>query len=158
MQNVVRALHEAAVLLTAARPLTVDAFGKRLRRYLASNHSYEVAGPDFPGTWMAGGCYLLAHALKAVLGPDAEIVGVGTDVAPLDHVVVKYAGRYLDADGASSLPELLHKMETVEHRPNPRLVPVRGVPADFYFEKAISAALQDAIIAKVGRIGGGGAS
>lgn len=95
--------------------------GERVARYAESNESYEILGKH--GTWNAGGCSLLALALQRVLGWRAKLLLVASDRNPGEHTVVRYGGMYIDADGAQTERELLHKMATVESTPHPRLVP-----------------------------------
>jgi hypothetical protein len=113
------------------------ALGRRLRRVLDSRAAYEILGPS-GGTWMAGGCWILAEALQRCLrsrGYDAHLYAVRSrekEREVVEHVVVGVRGNashahggyeiwFLDGDGAATSAELLDKMRRVERVPSPYL-------------------------------------
>jgi hypothetical protein len=59
--------------------------------------------------WGSGGCWILAAALKKLIGHDAELFYVGSPMG-VEHVVVKVGRLYLDQDGGSTGPELKGKL------------------------------------------------
>lgn len=77
------------------------------------------------GTWLAGGCALLALALKKVFGRRAELMSIRSDRYDPDrveHVLVQIDGRYyLDGDGASAESALIKRWQRVEHVPDARV-------------------------------------
>jgi hypothetical protein len=95
-------------------------FGRWIKRILDTPEAYEVLGPV--GTWQAGGCWILAEAIQKVLGPKAKLVAIASTRTPVEHVVVEFDGKYIDADGAFTETRLLSKMRTQEFVPSPRLV------------------------------------
>ena len=105
---------------------TVSQFGSRLKRLLETDEAYTILGPE--GTWQAGGCWLLAEAVRKVLGPQAKLFAVLSERGLLskhvvEHVVVEFDGKYIDADGAFTKEQLLEKMRKQEFVYNPRVVP-----------------------------------
>ena len=64
----------------------------------------------------------MAEAVQRFLGPKAELVAVTSTMAPVEHVVVKFDGKYIDADGAFTKSEMLTKMRD-ERVTSPQLVP-----------------------------------
>lgn len=87
------------------------------------------------GSWLQGGCWSLAEALRHILG--GELVAVwdeGREVP--DHIVCQVdANTYVDGDGASTRQELLHRWHSEEFLRAPYLVPFdpavfAKVPAD----------------------------
>lgn len=89
-------------------------FNRDLQDALDSDEAYS----HLPiGTWMEGGCALLAQALQRLI-PDSHLMVVGraTENGILDHVVLQIELEgvrwYLDYDGLQSEYELLDKVAT----------------------------------------------
>ncbi len=92
----------------------------QLRRALASEDAYAIIDWHRLGdTWTAGGCWVLAAALHSIL-PRSSLVAV-TDDGVVQHVLVRWSGRYWDADGGSSKQALLRRWRDVEGLRAPRL-------------------------------------
>jgi hypothetical protein len=91
----------------------------RLKSFLDSEEAYALL--DRRLTWNAGGCWILAEAVKKWIGPGAELFAIGTVRVPVHHVVVRVGDTYIDGDGAQSRTELLRKMETMEFMREPKL-------------------------------------
>lgn len=79
-------------------------FGQELREFINSDDVFSIL-PE--GDWGAGGCWILAEALKQFLGPPAELWAVYSSVLPVEHVVVKDGDAYFDYNGASTKKEIL---------------------------------------------------
>ena len=89
--------------------------GLCLRRFCKSNASYAVLDSSKAkgGTWLAGGCLILAHAMHVMLSAKGE----KTKVAILKNKVPQHAvcvvrlsngvDAFFDGDGISSREELL---------------------------------------------------
>lgn len=82
----------------------VKEFGRELREFINSDDVFSIL-PE--GDWGAGGCWILAEALKRFLGPPAELWAVYSSVLPVEHVVVKDGDAYFDYNGASTKKEIL---------------------------------------------------
>ena len=89
------------------------AMGRALKLAVRTDESYEILGKN--GTWTAGGCWILAAALKRLLGTPSRLVAItrGRDDMP-QHVLVELDGTFFDADGASTRGSLLRRWEAVE--------------------------------------------
>ena len=101
----------------------MKAFGQRLRRFLRRAEAYAILDAHVGGTWMAGGCWLLAEALAPLV--QRPLVAVwsfaGAGIVQ-QHVVLQLAEDcFLDADGAQSATALLRKMVRVERLDQPYL-------------------------------------
>lgn len=83
---------------------SVREFGRELREFINSDEVFAIL-PE--GDWGAGGCWILAEALKQFLGPPAELWAVYSSVLPVEHVVVKDGDAYFDYNGASTRKEIL---------------------------------------------------
>jgi hypothetical protein len=81
-------------------------FGRELREFINSDPVFSLL-PE--GDWGAGGCWILAEALKRFLGPPAELWAVYSSVLPVEHVVVKDGDAYFDYNGASTKEEILQE-------------------------------------------------
>jgi RNA:NAD 2'-phosphotransferase (TPT1/KptA family)/8-oxo-dGTP pyrophosphatase MutT (NUDIX family) len=119
--EVVKPETKAAGAKTAQYALTPIELGRAVQKFCASNESYAILDSSRAsgGTWSAGGCYILAEAVQKEFG--GELYAVVADEA-VQHIVVKYGGLFIDADGASREALLLHRMESVEHLHHPKLV------------------------------------
>jgi hypothetical protein len=86
------------------------------------------------GSWLQGGCWILAEALRRVFEGELWMIVEADDPTP-QHVVCRVGRRYLDGDGSSDARELLRRWEDEEMLHRPRLQPlseerVRGIPYD----------------------------
>lgn len=79
-------------------------FGKDLREFINSDEVFSIL-PE--GDWGAGGCWILARALKRLFGPPAKLWAVVTPGKVVQHVVVKYSGVFFDFLGAQTSQEVL---------------------------------------------------
>ena len=79
-------------------------FGLELREFINTDEVFSIL-PE--GDWGAGGCWILAEALKRFLGPPAELWAVYSSVLPVEHVVVKDGDAFFDYKGASTKKEIL---------------------------------------------------
>lgn len=84
-------------------------FGQELREFINSDEVFSIL-PE--GDWGAGGCWILAEALKQFLGPPAELWAVYSSVLPVEHVVVKDGDAYFDYNGASTKNEILREFRS----------------------------------------------
>ena len=93
-----------------------QALGRRVRQFLQTDAAYRILDDEVGGTWSAGGCWVLAKALTALI--DAPLVAVWNEIdgsTVQHHVVVQLSENcYLDADGTQSGETLLRKMARVE--------------------------------------------
>jgi hypothetical protein len=93
----------------------IRAFGDHLRELLSTDAAYDALGTEVDGDWTEGGCWILAEALKDLIGRGAKLVAVlgqieefeyGYDTPKLKwdvaHVAVQVGGFFLDGHGASS--------------------------------------------------------
>lgn len=95
------------------------AFGRELREFLYREDIFEILGND--GTWQAGGCWILAEALRRLLGAKARLKMVSSDASKCEHVVVQVGALFIHASGVMSEGELLTEMRCLERLANPRL-------------------------------------
>src|SRR5690242_10548496 len=102
-----------AVGVLEGRPLDRD-LHRRVRRACASKAAYQVLtgrGHDFG--FLDGGCWMLAEALRRVLG--GALYAVYRVSGVMEHVVLRRRrGVYLDADGVATAAALLDKMRRQE--------------------------------------------
>lgn len=89
-------------------------FNDELKAVLDSCEAYSLL-PE--GTWMAGGCGLLASALRRVIGAGSLVtVGRQTPTGVHDHVVMRLdfdkVSVFVDYDGVQNAEELVVKMES----------------------------------------------
>lgn len=93
------------------------ALGERVARWTETNESYDLLDGNSStagGTWTAGGCAVLAGALK-VLHPSLKIWGLFDGDGNLQHVVASTPeGLVLDAEGAVTPAALLKRWQTRE--------------------------------------------
>jgi hypothetical protein len=93
----------------------IKRFGEELREFINSDEIISIL-PE--GDWGAGGCWILAEALKQYLGPPAELWSIVT--LPEDrvqHVLVKDAGVFFDFLGAQTGQEALDNFLEVDPVP-----------------------------------------
>lgn len=146
-------------------PVDLKRFAACLKRAINTKASYAALDKGPGGTWTAGGCWTLAHAVAGLV--DGELYALVTPGEPeldddgndigfaqiVQHVVVKVGGRYLDGDGLSAPKELVRRWNTVESLDQlggASLVPFteelqiearRGIPCDTRVATAILPAL-----------------
>lgn len=116
-------------MAASATTRDVGAYGRWLKRALwttpAAVAVLESVGAD---TWLAGGCAILALALKKVFGQRAELVAVRAGKFrdnQIEHVLVQVDGKYyLDGDGASGESTLVNRWRKVERIPGATVGPV----------------------------------
>jgi hypothetical protein len=137
----------------ALAAVTADrALAARLRTVLAASGRR----PDLPASWSAGGCLILAEALRRVVG--GELLAVGEegidgeiDPATIDHIVIAVGGRYLDAHGAHLGEDALFEhLEEAGGFEVPVVVPITiararkaQIPYDADFTEAVARALRE---------------
>jgi hypothetical protein len=97
-------------------------FNEDLKLVLDSNEAYAFL-PS--GSWMAGGCSLLAESLQRLM-PDSQLKVVGRiDDGILDHVVLMVSDFgediFIDYDGVQTLDEMITKMQQECFSPNIRI-------------------------------------
>jgi len=105
--------------------IPVSEIGWVVRKFAKSNESYNTILPDpDQGTWMAGGCRILAEALRRVVVPPTILLAV-VDRGEIQHVVVGLpSGNLIDADGVHTEKHMLAKMIKYEFNINPKIAPV----------------------------------
>jgi hypothetical protein len=109
-------------------PASVDP----LAAWCASNESYDVLNQTeaAEGTWQAGGCVLLAQALKA-LYPEGRLVGID-DTTGVQHVGLLVGDTVYDANGAHAKQAWVRDWIEYEgldpRRSLAHLVTIRGQP------------------------------
>lgn len=96
---------------------SITKFGDCLKDILNSPRGYQWLDGLQLDTWASGGCRLLADALKSII-PQSHYCGVFSN-GIIQHVLVKYNGWFLDADGASTEIELLKRWSEVERLVHP---------------------------------------
>lgn len=95
-------------------------FGRMLRRMLN-----DRTGLLREGSWVAGGCWTLAEALRGWSGQQLDLRMVVAQGIP-QHVVAsfdapEYGAVHLDGDGMASSAELLMRMRRLEKLPDPAI-------------------------------------
>jgi hypothetical protein len=93
--------------------------GGALQEFLYSPPIFQILGD---GTWLAGGCWILADALHRWVGPSSSLKMVASDRSTSEHVVVRAGSWYLHASGVITEAELLDEMRRMERLVNPRIV------------------------------------
>ena len=94
-------------------------FASCLKKAINTKAAYAALDSGSGGTWTAGGCWTLAHAVAALTGGELWALTTGDrDARLVQHVVVK-TGRdqYLDGDGLSTLDQLLVRWREEMHSP-----------------------------------------
>jgi hypothetical protein len=87
-----------------------------LKKILNSNEAYSIldSSPGAGGTWTAGGCCILANALKEYC-PGGEIhVVFNEEWGQAEHFVYKTKQGYIDGAGIHSAPVLMRQMKELE--------------------------------------------
>jgi uncharacterized protein YeaC (DUF1315 family) len=92
---------------------------KNLKKALSTPEAYAILDDAIgSGTWSAGGCLLLAKALK-ILFPDGIILTLfghtkeQKEAIP-QHVVLSLNGKLIDADGISTHDQMIKRWEKLE--------------------------------------------
>lgn len=87
--------------------MTLRSFGKRLRSFAVKYEPKVVFGPGtWVESWSAGGCYIFAKAVQRLVGKEARLFYVKSDIG-VEHIVVKIGSLYFDAFGARTSKQLL---------------------------------------------------
>jgi hypothetical protein len=96
----------------------MKAFGPAMKQALKSDEAYAILGKH--GTWVAGGCWILAAAIKRLLGRRSRLVAITAGNERIaQHILVELDGVFLDAAGASTKRQLLRLWRDLEGIPNP---------------------------------------
>lgn len=95
------------------------AFGRELKRFLYRPEIFSLLESD--GTWLAGGCWILADALRRWIGPRAHLKLISSSNSPCEHVVVQVNHLFIHASGVMTEGELLDEMRIEERLTNPRI-------------------------------------
>ena len=83
--------------------MTLKTFGSKLKKLINSPAVFSLL-PE--GDWGAGGCWMLAEAVKQFLGAPAELVAVVDRSGMVEHILVRYVDTYVDSNGAQNFMEL----------------------------------------------------
>lgn len=86
-------------------------FGDELRDFINTDEVLSIL-PE--GDWGAGGCWIMAEAVKQYLGPPAELWAIVASEERVQHVLVKDAGVFFDYLGANTGQEAVDKFLEVE--------------------------------------------
>src|ERR1035437_3812116 len=97
--------------------------GKRLNNYLSTAGQGWTLLPEDYGSWVAGGCWILAEAVLDWLGTEnAQLYVLENEEGNSEHVLVRCGDFYLDGDGVSTKDEFLDRWELDEMIDGPVLV------------------------------------
>lgn len=127
-------------------------FGRNLKALLGTEQAYALL-PE--GTWMAGGCLLLAAALQD-WAPGTLVWTVEDASAPgrPQHLVAVWGEYFIDGDGVATRTELLEKMRVAEGLRAPRIIPALDMAAcaaaDIQYDQTAKNKLVDMLRAKFG--------
>jgi hypothetical protein len=113
-------------------PHNVSTLDKKLKTFLRSSRAYRLYLSE--GTWLSGGCWLLAEALRQVLG--GELVAL-TSTNGVEHVALEADGWIVDGDGFSRRDSLLWRWAEQERVARPQLVPFSSVELEVYSKAEI---------------------
>lgn len=114
-----------------------DVVGLAIRSVTNSNKSYSVL-PE--GTWLAGGCGILADAVMAVwdyCGPELWAVR-DSKTGTVHHIVVHLGRYYYDANGRATKQRLVEYWSREEGVGNPVVEPLRSWPKDIARDRTAS--------------------
>jgi hypothetical protein len=89
--------------------MSVRGFGRLLARFLKTREAMNILRSYDLDEWGFGGCWILAAALKRLIGHPAELYYVGSPMG-VEHVVVRIGNLYLDQDGGQTGKELKEKL------------------------------------------------
>lgn len=82
-------------------PPEIREANRRLKAFLRTSAAYRDYLPT--STWLSGGCWLLAEALRGVLG--GEVVALQSEQG-IEHVLLQVGDRFVDGDGFSLWPSV----------------------------------------------------
>lgn len=126
----------------------------KLREILASDEAYAILDRAIGGSWLAGGCLLLAKTLRRIQ-PGSEIFVIHRRTpsggpSP-QHCVLGFSGRYVDADGASSEEDLVRYWGDEEGIYRPYLLLYGGedlgeIVSDHASEEALAIMLMEVVV------------
>jgi hypothetical protein len=104
------------------RRIPTPDFGRRLRKISLTEPAFAILDRHIGGTWLEGGCGLLAAALEKLgMGTLWVLEGHsrGSTVHQVHHFLIRaHDGMFLDGDGASSEQTLLHRWKDLESIPD----------------------------------------
>ena len=112
-------------------PPEMKAFGQKLHEFFYSPEVFVILG-DAYDSWVAGGCWIAAEALKRWMRPHAELWAIHDAANILQHVVVRLGDCFLDGDGVSTRRELLKRWVEQEGVVEPKLKPFSEQQADAF--------------------------
>ena len=117
--------------------MNLKRFAACLKKAISTKEAYAALDKGPGGTWTAGGCWTLAHAVNGLV--DGELMAIvtpaeleldedGNEIDPgyefrVQHVVVKVGRQYLDGDGLSTEKKLLRRWNEDEGLGDGDLVP-----------------------------------
>lgn len=117
----VKILHEAvgseelATTRSSICSRALRLFGRDLHQYLYSKRGVSFQLPRFLGEWAMGGCWIVAEALHAWIGPGSSLWAIYGSTPfhryGMHHVVVKVGECYLDGEHVFSEERLLRYWE-----------------------------------------------
>jgi hypothetical protein len=121
------------------------------KQVLQGAAAYRIldSSPGRGGTWSAGGCRILAEALKDHCGTPVYVVYNETN-GKAEHFVVKTKDGFLDSDGIQTGPQLLQRIreEMVKGRlsikPFSASIRASSIPRSAKTSKALAKLLRDA--------------
>lgn len=105
-------------------------FGRALLSFARSQEVEEIL---LDGTWVAGGCWPFARALRKLVESPSQIWMVVDGSGSPQHVVLQicdpeYGQVYLDGDGIADAEILLERMRIFENLEDPQLRAVADGP------------------------------
>lgn len=89
---------------------------RALKRIINSRAAYAIldSSASEGGTWSAGGCGILADALKKYCATGEIYAVYNEDKRQIEHFVFKTNGSYIDSIGSHNKEELLRQMREEE--------------------------------------------
>jgi len=98
----------------------IQAANLGLKRFLRSPKAYRAhLPPDVYLTWLSGGCWLLAEALRRVLG--GKLVALGSRGGQVEHVLLLQGEWLVDGDGFSRERTVLRRWREKEGVADPAI-------------------------------------
>lgn len=102
-------------------------FGRKMRKILLADPAFAILDRHIGGTWLEGGCGLLAATLEKLgMGQLWVLEGRqrGSTVHQVHHFLVRAPdGVFLDGDGASLEKTLIHRWKDLESIPDASVRP-----------------------------------
>lgn len=140
--DIQRMIREEAINVLEAR------FAQPLKKILNSDGAYAILddSPANGGTWCAGGCAILAHALNMLYGYEVYVI-YDHDYHQVDHFIVKTPkGTYMDCDGEQLDILRNFKRKEMFQRPQARLeimpykegLKITGIPVDMQASRELA--------------------